>query len=73
MLTVHGAPESVDQKGRQVFATRWLGDDMVLATRPWECSPPILPEGYKVGESVLKYPEIFPPIKQKSGHGLSFC
>lgn len=63
MLTVHGAQESVDQKGRQVLATRWLGDDMVIATRPWEFSPPILPEGFKVGDSVLKFPGFFPPIK----------
>jgi hypothetical protein len=64
MQVVHGASESLDKNGRQVFVTRWLGDDIVLAERPWELFPPILPEGSKPGESIFKYPDFFPVIKQ---------
>eukprot|EP00048_Salpingoeca_helianthica_P001744 m.51330 g.51330 ORF g.51330 m.51330 type:complete len:297 (+) comp11677_c0_seq3:147-1037(+) len=42
MKTVHGAPSNSSLKSsRRVFVARWLGDDAVLAERPWEVSPPI--------------------------------
>ncbi|XP_032222343.1 uncharacterized protein LOC5521102 [Nematostella vectensis] len=64
MRTVHGASESVDDQGRRVLATRWLGDDMILASRPWAVSPPILPGNPKGcnGMSVFDLPEVFPVI-----------
>lgn len=39
MRTLHGAKQSVDTAGRQVVATRWLGEDATFAERPWEPSP----------------------------------
>lgn len=39
MRTLHGAKQSVDTAGRQVIATRWLGEDATFAKRPWEPSP----------------------------------
>jgi len=39
MRTLHGAKQSVDTAGRQVVATRWLGEDATFAKRPWETSP----------------------------------
>jgi len=39
MRTLHGAKQSTDTAGRQVVATRWLGEDATFATRPWETSP----------------------------------
>ncbi|XP_069688283.1 uncharacterized protein [Periplaneta americana] len=42
MRTVHGAAgNSSISYQRRVLATRWLGDDATLTTRPWEVSPPI--------------------------------
>ncbi|XP_078682522.1 putative phytanoyl-CoA dioxygenase [Branchiostoma floridae x Branchiostoma belcheri] len=41
MKTLHGAPANTAQTPRRVVSTRWLGDDAVLAPRPWEVSPPI--------------------------------
>ncbi|XP_066947737.1 uncharacterized protein [Macrobrachium rosenbergii] len=42
MRTVHGAAgNSSSTNHRRVLSSRWLGDDAVLATRPWEVSPPI--------------------------------
>ena len=38
MLTLHGAKQTTDIAGRQVVATRWLGEDATFATRPWETS-----------------------------------
>ena len=40
-LALHGAPGNLSlERRRRVFSTRWLGDDMVYATRPGETSPP---------------------------------
>ncbi|XP_015779043.1 PREDICTED: uncharacterized protein LOC107356923 isoform X3 [Acropora digitifera] len=50
MLTLHGAKQSVDAAGRQVFVTRWLGEDATLTTTPWATSPPLY-GGLKPGES----------------------
>ena len=41
MLTLHGAPGNQRDNSRRALATRWLGDDARLASRPWETSPPI--------------------------------
>ena len=49
MLTLHGAKQSVDAAGRQVVATRWLGEDATFSTRPWVTSPPFT-GGLKPGE-----------------------
>ncbi|XP_067021670.1 uncharacterized protein [Acropora muricata] len=50
MLTLHGAKQSVDAAGRQVFVTRWLGEDATLTTTPWATSLPLY-GGLKPGES----------------------
>ena len=39
--TVHGAPGNLSGRQRRVLSTRWLGDDVVCAKRPWICSPPV--------------------------------
>lgn len=41
MLTLHGAPNTANlTTRRRGFSVRWLGDDAVFATRPWQTSPP---------------------------------
>lgn len=40
----------MDAAGRQVFVTRWLGEDATLTTTPWATSPPLY-GGLKPGES----------------------
>lgn len=50
MRILHGAEQSMDAAGRQVLATRWLGEDATFSTRPWATSPPIT-GGLKPGES----------------------
>ncbi|XP_042888311.1 uncharacterized protein LOC122263775 [Penaeus japonicus] len=53
MKTVHGAPGNTSVANhRRVLSTRWLGDDAVLATRPWEVSPPIT-GGLKPGQRAV--------------------
>ena len=40
--TLHGAPSNPSScQNRRALATRWLGDDAVFATRPWNVSPPL--------------------------------
>ena len=39
--TVHGAPGNLSARPRRVLSTRWVGDDVVCAERPWVCSPPV--------------------------------
>lgn len=42
MRTLHGASGNPSASThRRVLSTRWLGDDAVLATRPWQVSPPV--------------------------------
>ncbi|KAK4297526.1 hypothetical protein Pmani_030063 [Petrolisthes manimaculis] len=42
MRTLHGASGNTSSTThRRVLSTRWLGDDAVLARRPWQVSPPI--------------------------------
>jgi len=53
MKTVHGAPGNTSTTThRKVLSTRWLGDDAVFATRPWEISPPIT-GGLQPGQRVV--------------------
>ncbi|XP_077979054.1 putative phytanoyl-CoA dioxygenase [Glandiceps talaboti] len=53
MLTVHGAPANTSlTTPRRVLSTRWVGDDAVIATRPWDVSPPIT-GGLRPGDRVL--------------------
>jgi len=60
MLTMHGAPGNLSPtKHRRILSTRWLGDDAVLAQRPWKASPPIL-GGLNYGDRILA--EQFPLI-----------
>ena len=40
----------MDAAGRQVFVTRWLGEDATLSTRPWVLYPAFF-GGLKPGES----------------------
>lgn len=39
--TVHGAPPNMSSHARRVLSTRWVGDDIRCAQRPWTCSPPV--------------------------------
>jgi ectoine hydroxylase-related dioxygenase (phytanoyl-CoA dioxygenase family) len=40
-LTLHGAPGNLSlERRRRAFSTRWMGDDIVYATRPGTTSPP---------------------------------
>ncbi len=49
-LTVHGAPGTATSvHRRRAFSTRWLGDDMVFALRPWLHSPPFEAHGLREG------------------------
>ncbi|XP_002738455.1 uncharacterized protein LOC100372635 [Saccoglossus kowalevskii] len=64
MLAVHGAPANTSlNTPRRVLATRWLGEDAVMATRPWKPSPPIT-GGLKPGDRVLcdKFPLVWSAI-----------
>lgn len=63
MKTLHGAPSNKSSRPRRVLSTRWLGDDTVLAERPWEVSPPIL-GGLKTGDQILC--DTFPLIWKQS-------
>ncbi len=41
MRTIHGAPPTTNLKSRRRgFSTRWIGDDVRFAVRPWKTSPP---------------------------------
>lgn len=41
MKTLHAAPgNSSECLQRRVLSTRWLGDDAMMAARPWKVSPP---------------------------------
>ncbi|GFR12871.1 uncharacterized protein TNCT_452581 [Trichonephila clavata] len=43
MKTLHGAPGNASRTcWRRVLSTRWLGDDAIIARRPWKTSPPTL-------------------------------
>ncbi|XP_043210533.1 uncharacterized protein LOC122375295 [Amphibalanus amphitrite] len=43
MKTVHGAPGNTSlTTHRRVLSTRWFGDDAVVASRPWDVSPPLM-------------------------------
>ena len=56
MKCVHGTEASVNPEDRVVMATRWLGDDMIYARRPWEASPPtqLLPTDLKIGDRIAE-------------------
>ena len=41
MRTLHGAKQTIDEAGRQVLVTRWLGEDATFAFKPWDNSPSI--------------------------------
>lgn len=52
MKTLHGADGNNSTSQRRVLSTRWLGDDAVVATRPWDVSPPIT-GGLKPGQRAV--------------------
>ena len=59
-LTLHGARgNSSTSLQRRVLSTRWLGDDTVLARRPWTVSPPIL-GGLNYGDRMMS--DTFPLV-----------
>ncbi|ELU17267.1 hypothetical protein CAPTEDRAFT_192845 [Capitella teleta] len=51
MLTLHGAPSNTTDTPRRVVSLRFLGDDVTLAERPWEVSPPI-DGGLRLGDRI---------------------
>ncbi|XP_064647968.1 uncharacterized protein LOC135500432 [Lineus longissimus] len=57
---LHGAPGNPLKTHRRVFATRWLGDDSVLAKRPWEAAPPHM-GGLNYGDKIRDC-EAFPEV-----------
>ena len=59
--TVHGAPANMSSKHRRVLSTRWLGDDVIRAERPWVCSPPVVGD-VKVGEK-FQQEGLFPVVE----------
>ncbi|KAF6034701.1 hypothetical protein EB796_006992 [Bugula neritina] len=63
MKCLHGAPENLQPIQRRVLSTRWLGDDCVIAKRPWVTSPPTN-GGLKPGDKAMC--EEFPRIWSKS-------
>ena len=54
MKCVHGTEESTNPEDRIVMATRWLGEDITYARRPWVASPPaeLLPPDLKLGDKI---------------------
>ncbi len=69
MKTLHGISSAMSDTPRYVIATRWVGEDVVLATRPWSTSPPpeILPTDLKIGERFCES-KGFPTIWKKPGN-----
>ena len=65
MRTLHGAKQTMDTAGRQVVATRWLGEDATFASRPWETSPSIT-EGLKPGDPFYRSKTF--PVVWRSKH-----
>jgi len=66
MATLHGAPGNPsDSASRRVLATRWLGDDVRFAARPWEISPPIA-GGLSPGDAISgdDFPTLWPPPRE---------
>jgi ectoine hydroxylase-related dioxygenase (phytanoyl-CoA dioxygenase family) len=62
-LTVHGAPgTAASTQRRRAFSSRWLGDDMVFALRPWLHSPPFDAHGLREGRPLddPRFPLVFP-------------
>lgn len=47
--TLHDAPGNVLSTPRRAVSLRWLGDDAVFATRPWDVSPPFGADGLTPG------------------------
>jgi len=62
-LMLHGAPGNLTFTQRRILSTRWMGDDAVIATRPWEVSPPTT-GGLHPGQSAYLSEE-FPTLWQK--------
>ena len=53
MRTIHGAPATAQsQTQRRGFSTRWIGDDVRYATRPWSTSPPYREVELNVGDAM---------------------
>ncbi|MEM7141524.1 MAG: phytanoyl-CoA dioxygenase family protein [Actinomycetota bacterium] len=46
---LHDAPGNHLDSRRRAVSLRWVGDDAVFATRPWQVSPPYEPDGLEVG------------------------
>jgi ectoine hydroxylase-related dioxygenase (phytanoyl-CoA dioxygenase family) len=65
MKTVHGAPGTAKHPfRRRAVSTRWLGDDAVFATRPFETSPPFPGLRLQPGEPMDH--ELFPIVYSAS-------
>jgi len=52
MKTLHGAPSNSEPCPRRIVSLRYLGDDCVLARRPWKTSPPIT-GGLNIGDPMV--------------------
>ena len=65
MLAVHGAPGTQELRTRRRgFVTRWLGDDVRFAARPWKTSPPFEEVDLQPGDR-MNHPS-FPLVSRAS-------
>jgi ectoine hydroxylase-related dioxygenase (phytanoyl-CoA dioxygenase family) len=61
-LAVHGAPGNPAAGRRRAYATRWLGEDAVYASRVGQTSPPIEGHGLRPGDAMDcdMFPRLWP-------------
>ncbi|XP_055343916.1 uncharacterized protein LOC129592005 [Paramacrobiotus metropolitanus] len=62
MKTLHGAKGNMTANNRRILSTRWFGDDVRMAQRPWVPSPPVTGK-LKVGDPPNTDPDLFPVVK----------
>jgi hypothetical protein len=64
--TLHGASGNASStRHRRVLSLRWVGDDAVVAERPWDVSPPLMAE-LSAGQHLWQAPDIFPIVYTNS-------
>ncbi len=69
-LTLHGAPGNLTFTQRRILSTRWVGEDAVFASRPWEVSPPMR-AGLNPGQPVCSTQE-FPTLWDNNIERISY-
>ncbi|OQV19404.1 hypothetical protein BV898_06634 [Hypsibius exemplaris] len=61
MKTLHGANGNSTRLNRRILSTRWFGDDVRMADRAWEPSPPYTGT-LREGDHPSKDPVLFPSL-----------